>query len=235
MAVSSDNTDLPRPGRWPWFGAIALVFLIGTQAMGLLTSLPDRDMGDLQKILYVHLPAAWMMALTFAIVLYYSLLYLWKQRENDDLIAASAAEVGVAFNALTLVLGMIWGRPTWGVWWAWDARVTSTFVLLLIMIGYLALRAFIEDPHRRAQWSAAVGIMGALNVPIVYMSVRWWRTLHQVQSSPDTVDWWYVVNLRLNGFAFLFVMIYFVRRRYEAARLERAAELILQAVALRGT
>ena len=225
-------SDLPRPGSWPWFGAFAFVFLAGAQAMGLLTSIPDRDMGDLQKIMYVHVPAAWIMSLTFAVVLWYSFLYLWKQRENDDLKAASAAEVGAAFCGLTLVLGMIWGRPAWGVWWAWDARLTSTLVLFLIFVGYLALRAFVEDPHRRAQWSAAVGIMGAINVPIVYMSVRWWRTLHQVQSSPATVDAWYVINLRANAFAFLFVMIYFIRQRYVAARFERAAELAAQAVAL---
>ena len=231
-APTATSSDLPRPGYWPWFGAFAFVFLVAAQAMGLLTSIPDRDMGDLQKIMYVHVPAAWIMSLTFAVVLYYSFLYLWKQRENDDLKAASAAEVGSAFCGLTLVLGMIWGRPAWGVWWAWDARLTSTLVLFLIFVGYLALRAFVEDPHRRAQWSAAVGIMGAINVPIVYMSVRWWRTLHQMQSSPATVDAWYVINLRANAFAFLFVMIYFIRQRYVAARFERAAELAAQAVAL---
>ncbi len=232
MTAPSATTDLPRPGYWPWFGAFAYLFLIGAQVMGLVTSVPDRDMGHLQKIMYVHVPAAWIMSLTFAVVLWYSFLYLWKQRENDDLKAAAAAEVGSAFCGLTLVLGMIWGRPAWGVWWTWDARLTSTLVLFLIFVGYLALRAFVEDPHRRAQWSAAVGIMGAINVPIVYMSVRWWRTLHQVQSSPATVDPWYVINLRANAFAFLFVMIYFIRQRYVASRFERAAELAAQAVAL---
>jgi len=130
---------------------------------------------------------------------------------------------------------MIWGRPTWGVWWAWDARVTSTLVLFLIFVGYLSLRSFVDEPQRRAQWSAAVGILGAINVPIVYMSVRWWRTLHQVQSSPATVDPAYVISLRANAFAFLFIMIYFIRRRYEAALLERAAERAAEATALGGS
>ena len=234
MTAPSDlSNDLPRPGYWRWFGIFAFLFLISAQATGLITSIPDRDMGHLQKIMYVHVPSAWIMSLTFVAVLYYSFLYLWKQRENDDLKAASAAEVGAAFCGLTLVLGMIWGRPAWGVWWAWDARLTSTLVLFLITIGYLALRAFVEDPHRRAQWSAAVGILGAINVPIVYMSVRWWRTLHQIQSNPSTVDPWYVFNLRTNAFAFLFIMIYFIRQRYVAARYERAAELAVQAAALR--
>ena len=225
---------LPRTSRWPWFGAFAFLFLITSQALAIITSPADRDMGDLQKIMYVHVPSAWITMLSFFVVLVFSVRYLWQRRENDDLLAASAAEVGATFNGLTLVLGMLWGRPTWGVWWTWDARLTSTLVLFLIFVGYLSLRAFIDEPVRRAQWSAAVGILGAINVPIVYLSVRWWRTLHQVQSSPSTVDPLYVLFLRANAFAFLFVMIYFIRQRYEAARIERDAELAAQAVALGG-
>ena len=191
-------------------------------------------MGELQKIMYVHVPSAWITMLCFFVVLMFSARYLLGHRENDDLLAASAAEVGATFNGLTLMLGMLWGRPTWGVWWTWDARLTSTLVLFLIFVGYLALRAFIEEPERRAQWSAAVGILGAVNVPVVYLSVRWWRTLHQVQSSPSTVDPMYVLWLRANAFAFLFVMIYFIHQRYQAARITRDAELALEAVALGG-
>jgi heme exporter protein C len=234
MTAVTIPVALPSSRRWPWFGAFAFLFLITSQALAVITSPADRDMGDLQKIMYVHVPSAWITMLSFFVVLVYSVRYLWQRRENDDLLAASAAEVGATFNGLTLVLGMLWGRPTWGVWWTWDARLTSTLVLFLIFVGYLSLRAFIDEPVRRAQWSAAVGILGAINVPIVYLSVRWWRTLHQVQSSPSTVDPLYVLFLRANAFAFLFVMIYFIRQRYEAARLERDAELAAQAVALGG-
>jgi len=233
-AVPHHETPLPVAGRWPLFGAFALVFLIFAQVSSVLVSPPDRDMGHLQKIMYVHVPAAWTTFLAFFVVLVFSLLVLWKGRETHDLIAASAAEVGAMFNALTLALGMIWGRPTWGVWWTWDARLTSTLVLFLIFVGYLSLRAFIEEPERRARWSAAVGVLGAINVPIVYMSVKWWRTLHQLQSSPSTVDPAYVYGLRVNAFAFLFVLIYLVRRRYEAARLARAAEQLNDVAALGG-
>lgn len=232
MTATAAPIGLPRQSRWTWFGVFAVLFLIGSEALAFLTSPPDRDMGELQKIMYVHVPSAWMSMLAPGVVLVYSVLFLMRGREDDDLLAASAAEVGAAFSGLTLVLGMIWGRPAWGVWWTWDARLTSMLVLFLILVGYLSLRAFVEDPERRAQWSAAVGILGAINVPIVYMSVRWWRTLHQVQSSPSTVDPAYVLGLRANAFAFLFMMIYFVRRRYEAARLGRAAELAAEAVAL---
>ena len=191
-------------------------------------------MGHLQKIMYVHVPAAWMTFLAFFVVLVFSFLYLWRRREGDDLIAASAAEVGAVFNGLTLALGMIWGRPTWGVWWAWDARLTSTLVLFLIFVGYLALRGFVDDAGQRARWSAAVGIIGAINVPIVYMSVMWWRTLHQQPSSPSTLDPAYTLGLRLNAIAMLLVMIYFIRKRYEIARLERGVEQAAQTAAMGG-
>jgi heme exporter protein C len=181
-------------------------------------------MGHLQKIMYVHVPSAWNAFLAFFVVFVASVHYLWLKRERSDLLAASAAEVGTVFTALTLVLGSIWGRPTWGVWWTWDPRLTSTAVLLVIFAGYLALRAFADDADRRARWSAAVGILGALNVPIVYMSVKWWRTLHQTQSSPATVDPAYVVGLRANGIAFALLLIYLVRRRYQVAIAERDAE-----------
>ncbi|HEX9563103.1 MAG TPA: cytochrome c biogenesis protein CcsA [Gemmatimonadaceae bacterium] len=217
-----------------WLGVVALLALVGAQLLGILTSAPDRDMGHLQKIMYVHVPAAWNAFLAFFVVAVASLAYLWKGQERHDLLAASAAEVGALFTALTLILGSIWGRPTWGVWWTWDPRLTSTAVLLLIFVGYLALRSFVEDSDRRAQWSAAVGILGALNVPIVYMSVRWWRTIHQLQSSPSTVDPEYVTGLRANGIAVLLVLTYFILKRYRAACVERLAEQLAERAALEG-
>lgn len=224
--------EVPRAGRWPLFGAAAALFAIGSLTFAVVTSPAERDMGDLQKILYVHVPAAWLMSVSCMIVLWYSVLYLWRRNEKHDLLAASAAEVAATLNGLTLVLGMLWARPTWGVWWTWDARLTSTLALFLVLCGYLALRAFVDDTERRATWSAAVGILGGLNAYIVYMSVRWWRTIHQLQSTPETLDSIYTFGLRLNAFAFLFLTIYFIRRRYEAALLERATEQAVQAAAL---
>lgn len=210
----------------------AFVALAAAQAFGFVSSPPDRDMGDLQKIMYVHVPAAWSAFLCFFVVFVESVRYLWRRDERDDLIAASAAETGAVLTALTLMLGSIWGRPTWGVWWAWDARLTSTAVLLVIYAGYLALRAFADEPERRAQWSAAVGILGALNVPVVYMSVKWWRTLHQLQSTPSTLDPRYAWGLRLNGVAVLAIAIVFMVHRYQIAQLERTAERAVEQEAL---
>lgn len=218
----------------PLLALAAFLAVIAAQVHALLTSPADADMGHLQKIMYVHVPAAWMTFICFFIVFVFGLKYLWRRNENDDLLAASAAEVGAVFNGLTLALGMIWGRPTWGVWWAWDARLTSTLVLFLIFIGYLALRAFVDDPGQKARWSAAVGVIGAINVPIVYMSVTWWRTLHQPPSSPSTLDPAYTLGLRLNAIAMLLVTIYFIRKRYEAARVERGIEHAAEAAAMSG-
>jgi heme exporter protein C len=219
--TQSPATVTPASVIWP---LAALATLAAAQAFGLLTSPPDRDMGHLQKIMYVHVPAAWNAFLAFVVVFGASVLYLWKREERWDLLAAAAAEVAAVLTALTIALGSIWGRPTWGVWWTWDPRLTSTAILLVIIVGYLALRSFADEPERRARWSAAVGILGALNVPIVYMSVRWWRTLHQPQSAPSTVDPAYAWGLRLNAIAFLLLMIWLVRARYRAATLERMRE-----------
>jgi heme exporter protein C len=132
--------------------------------------------------------------------------------------------VGVVFGTIGVTLGSIWARPTWGVWWDWDPRLTSAAVLLLAYAAYLSLRRFVEDVDRRATWSAVVAIVNAADIPVVYYSVVWWRSLHQVQSSPKTVDPAMVFALRWNAFAFLAVMIVFMRARYLIARARRAAE-----------
>ncbi len=232
MKPDGGSAPEPRSARFDRAGIAVGAFFVGTQLFGLLTSPAEAGMGHLQKIMYVHVPAAWSAFIAFGVVFVMSLLYLARRRESDDLLAASAAEVGVVLTGLTLALGSIWGRPTWGIWWTWDPRLTSTAVLFVIFVGYLSLRSFVEDPGQRARWSAAVGILGFLNVPIVYLSVRWWRTLHQPGSSPATVDAAYAWGLRANAFAFLFIMIFLVRRQYQSAMLEREIEALEEERAL---
>ncbi|MHB1170377.1 MAG: cytochrome c biogenesis protein CcsA [Longimicrobiales bacterium] len=232
---STESAAIPARPKWHLpFGVLSLLFFVAAQAYGYFGTAPERDMGHLQKIMYVHVPAAWIAFIAFTVVFGASVLYLWKRQEKYDYAAASAAEVGTVLTGLTLALGSIWGRPTWGVWWTWDPRLTTTAILFLIYVSYLSLRAFTEDEERRARWSAAVGILGFLNVPIVYMSVRWWRTIHQVQSTPGTVDGDYALALRLNAFAFLFLFIYFVATRYHLAKLERALDAQREEAALAG-
>jgi heme exporter protein C len=217
----------PAAPRWlrP-LGWVAVLSFVAAQVIGFLISAPDRDMGNLQKIMYVHVPSAWVAMLGFFIVFVASILYLAKRGEQHDRLAAATAEVSVMFTGLTLVLGSIWGRPTWGIWWTWDPRLTSTAIMLLIYVGYLALRSFTEDEDRRARWSAAVGILGFLNVPIVYFSVKWWRTLHQVQTVDVTgaMDSAYAIALLLNSIAFMMLFAWLVGLRTHVARLERVRE-----------
>jgi heme exporter protein C len=230
MAMLAEETRLP--GWLKPLGVVTLLFFIGAQALAVIKSPADRDMGHLQKIMYVHVPSAWLAFAAFGIVLVASLLYIWKRDLKFDSLAASAAEIGTLFTALTIAQGSVWGRPTWGVWWTWDPRLTTTAILLLIFIGYVALRSFTDDEDRRARWSAAVGILGAINVPIVYFSVKWWRTIHQVQSSPETVSQIYLVGLLLNVAAFSLLLVYFLLYRYHSAKLERLVEQRFESAAL---
>lgn len=230
MAMLADET---RPPKWlKPFGIFTLVAFVAAQALAVMNSPADRDMGHLQKIMYVHVPSAWLAFAAFGLVLIASLLYIWKRNLDYDLFAASAAEVGTLFTALTIAQGSIWGRPTWGVWWTWDPRLTTTAILLLIFIGYVALRSFTEDEDRRARWSAAVGILGAINVPIVWYSVKWWRTIHQVQSNTETMSEVYVAGLLMNIAAFTVLLLYFVFKRYYGLKLARLAEQRYEAAAL---
>jgi heme exporter protein C len=130
----------------------------------------------------------------------------------------------VLFNTTGLITGSIWGRPTWGVWWTWDPRLTTTAIMLIIFVGYLLVRAFLDDPDARARVGALVAIMGFVTLPVVYFSVRWWRTLHQPQSSPSTVDHSMVLTLRVMMIAFALIASYLMSRRYELARLQAVVE-----------
>lgn len=210
------------------FGPVALVLLVAAQAAAIMMSPPDAAMGHTQKIMYVHVPTAWTAFLSFFLVFVFSAHHLWTRSARSDQLALGAAEVGTALTALTIAQGSIWGKPTWGVWWTWDPRLTTTAIMLLIYVGYLALRAFTDDRDRGARWAAAVGVLGFINVPIVYMSVRWWRTIHQVQSTSSSVDPSYRMGLLLNVIAMTVVVAYFVRERAESARLEREVDVALE-------
>jgi heme exporter protein C len=171
-----------RPRWLNAVGILAVLTLALTVWLGLWVTPPDAVQGNLARLLYVH-PAVATVALYWAggVALAGSLLYLWPRTRSFfwDRMAASAVEVGAVFSALTLVTGSLWGRPVWGVWWTWDARLTSTALLLLLELGYLALRRVPSDPHVRARRCAAAAILIAVDVPLVHFSVDWWQTLHQ--------------------------------------------------------
>ncbi len=163
-------------------GLAGVVGIGFTVWLGLWVTPPDQVQGNLVRLVYLHPPIAWVaLYLAFGAAAVGSVLWLWPRTRSRfwDRLAASAMEVGVVFTALTLVTGTLWGRPTWGVWWAWDARLTSTALLLVLQLGYLALRRVPADGDARARRSAIAALVAAVDVPIVHFSVDWWHTLHQ--------------------------------------------------------
>jgi heme exporter protein C len=138
----------------------------------------EQKMGVVQRIFYYHVPSAMMAFLGVGLCALMSLLYLWKRDRRFDIAAHAAAELGVLFCSIVLLTGPIWARPIWGVWWTGEVRLTSTLVLWLIYVGYLVLRQNAEDRDQAARWGAIIGIVGALDMPIIYKSVEWWRGLH---------------------------------------------------------
>ncbi len=143
------------------------------------TAPPDVQQHYLIRILYVHVGAAWTAYLAFFVAMIYAVLYLWKQNPAYDRLSAASAEVGLLFMTLTLFGGMMWARPTWGVYWTWEPKLTTSAILTAFYIGYFLLRQAIEDPEFRAKAAAAAAILGVVNIPINYMSVYWWRSIHQ--------------------------------------------------------
>lgn len=149
--------------------------------LALVVAPPDRVQGDAQRLMYLHVPAAWIAYVAFGVTSLASALYLWRRTRHPrwDRVAAASAELGVLFTALTIALGSLWGRPVWGVWWAWDARLITTLVLLFLYLGYLALRRAPASTDARARRSAIAALVAFVDVPVVHFSVMWWRTLHQ--------------------------------------------------------
>jgi len=165
--------------RWPW---VAIVVSVSVAFILAMVSPADSVQGNLVRIMYVHVPAAWLAYLAFAVTFVGSAGYLITRRLSFDRAAAASAEIGVYFTGLAIALGMIWGKPTWGVWWTWDARLTLTAIMFFVYLGYLALRRTSDDRQVRARRSAVLGVLGAIQIPLVHFSVVWWRTLHQPPS-----------------------------------------------------
>ena len=138
----------------------------------------EKTEGPIQRIMYLHIPSAWLAFFAFFIVFISSILFLWKKEREWDIYAHASAEIGVVFCSLVLITGPIWAKPIWGTWWVWDARLTSTLILWLIYVAYLMLRSQTEAGSMRARYAAVLGIVGFLNIPFIHFSVLWWRTFH---------------------------------------------------------
>jgi len=208
-------------------GIAALVAVVVSATLSLVVAPPDAVQGEVQRLMYVHVPAAWLAYLSFFVVFISSVAYLKTRRSRWDRIAAASAEIGVLFTALAIALGALWGKPIWGTWWTWDPRLTTTAMLLLIYFTYLAVRRVVDNPSRRARWAAVIGIVGFVDVPIVHLSVVWWRSLHQqatlLRVGGPEIHGSMLAALLVGVVAFTLVYAYLMTLRLRIGRLEERA------------
>jgi heme exporter protein C len=163
----------------PWFYGLAAVLALIGLYFGLLVAPADYKQGDSYRIIFIHVPAAWMSMFIYLVMAGYSVLALIFNTRVSAMMAAALAPTGAWMTFVALFTGAFWGKPTWGTYWVWDARITSEFILLFIYLGFMALRASIDDPRKADKAASLLCIVGAVNIPIIYFSVIWWNTLHQ--------------------------------------------------------
>jgi len=207
---------------------IGFVCLLGVYVLALAYTPVEAKLGPVQKIFYLHVPAAWNALMAFSLVGLAGALYLWLHDPRLDRFAAASAEVGIAFSAVMLTTGPIWGRITWGTWWTWDARLTLTLFLFFLFVGYLALRAALHDPAERARFSAVLGVMGMLLVPFIHLSVYLFRTLHPqpvvLKPTGATLPPEMLRTLLISLGVFMLLYVGFVMMRYGIAMRDEARE-----------
>ncbi len=163
----------------PWFGIpAAILFAVGLY-VGFFVAPVDFQQGDAYRIMFIHVPAAWMGMLLYVLMAIYAGVGWAFNARLASMMASAISITGALFTFLSLVTGALWGKPTWGTWWVWDARMTSTLILLFLYIGFISLQSAIDDPRRADKAGAVIAIVGVINVPIIYFSVQWWNTLHQ--------------------------------------------------------
>lgn len=215
------------------FGVVVALGMVAALYAAFLYAPTEATMGDVQRIFYFHVPAAWTAFLAFFVVFIASIQWLRTKQPRWDATAVSAAEIGIVFGTIALITGSIWAKPTWGTWWDWDPRLTTTLILWLVYVSYLMLRTAVDNPTRRASLSAVVGIVGFIDVPVVFMSIRWWRTIHPVVvgSSGFEMDGGMVTALLVcvGAFTLLFAYLLQLRVRLETQRDEvhRLRDLVL--------
>ena len=219
-----------RPTSTPFTRALGGVVLVGLGALvalGLVATPDDKVQGDAVRNLYIHVPSAWLAYLAFIVTGLASAAYLWPRTRNLtwDRLAGASAEVGVLFMGVTLVTGRLWGRLTWGTYWTWDSRLTTTAFLFVTYIGYLAVRDLGGTHHQRARRSAVLALLSVLEVPLVHFSVKWWRPLHQQESVAEgKLSDLMLFSLFVGIIAFTLLYVWLVLHRQRVMAMEDAIE-----------
>lgn len=218
---------LARPRASGALAVLAAILLLAALLAAFVIAPEEAEMGDVQRIFYFHVASAWAAFLAFFLVFVGSAVYLRTRALGWDVLAVSAAEIGVVFTSVTLASGSVWARSAWGTWWTWEPRLTTTMMLWLIYVSYLVLRGMVEEADRRAAFAAVFGIIGFVDVPIVFMSIRWWRTLHPqvVGTEGFNMEAAMLPALFLSVAAFTVVLGYFLLLRI---KLERSQQEIVE-------
>ena len=213
----------------PWLAwGFGLLVVTGLY-LGLVVAPPDYQQGESYRIIFVHVPSAWMSLFIYMVMATAGAIGLIWRMKLADVVAASSAPVGATFTFLALVTGSLWGKPMWGTYWVWDARLTSELILLFLYLGYMALQAAIEDPRTAARASAILALVGVVNIPIIHYSVEWWNTLHQgatvTKFDAPSIHWSMLVPLLLMAVAFklFYGLVLLVRARTAVLERERSS------------
>jgi heme exporter protein C len=216
MTTRDEAGRLARVGQM--LTVVGLLGLAGVFVRAVAFTPVERVQGPAQKIMYVHVPAAWCALMAISVTGVLSVFYLWLKDIRLDRAAAASAEVGVAFGAIMLTTGPMWGKPVWGTWWTWDARLTSTLFLFLLFVGYLLVRDSVEDPSVRARFCAVIGVLGLALVPFVHLTVYMFRTLHPqpvvLKPTGPTMPGSMVITLLLSVGVFTLLYASFVTQKY---------------------
>mgnify|MGYP005846342007 CR=1 FL=1 len=221
----------------PWFAWPAAILIVAALYGGLVLAPPDYQQGEGFRMIYVHAPSAWISMFIYATMAIASGIALIWRMKLAHAVAAAAAPVGAWFTFAALATGSLWGKPMWGTWWVWDARLTSELILLFLYLGFIALRSSIEDPQRADRASAVLAVVGVINLPIIHYSVYWWNTLHQgstmmkVGKPSITMDMLWPLLAMLVGFTLYFGAVLMVRLRAEVIRRERNAAWLREELA----
>ena len=222
---SAPHVFYPLAGRMiPWFGALALALTAVGMYLAFLVAPTDATQGESYRIIFIHVPSAWMAMFLYVVMAFWAGVGLVFNTRLSSMMASATAPSGALMAFIALWTGALWGRPTWGAYWVWDARLTSTLILLFLYLGFIALQAAIDDPRRADKASAVLALVGVVNVPIIYFSVKWWNTLHQgasVKMTGTSMATTMLAGMLVMVFAFWMYCIAIVLHRVRTIMLER--------------
>jgi heme exporter protein C len=223
-------SPFPQVRVRPWLGILAAALSLLAMWMGLVWAPTDAVQGDVYRVIYVHVPTAWLAYLAFVVVFLASIGWLWSRRPWFDALAVASAEIGVLFTGLFIVAGSIWAKPTWGVWWTWDPRLVTTAVMFVMYVGYLLLRSLSSDFERRATRAAVIGVIAVVDIPIVHLSVLWMNSVHQLPTvarigAAPALDPSMGLTLGVSVLAFTFVYLALLVERIDIERRRQARVL----------